>query len=66
MGRVQVGILGIAFSIALWSPSPGAESDARFSWMLPKTVIDTTIAYVLEKCAMEDGKPNFASISPQS
>lgn len=38
-----------------------AEVASRFTWMLPKTVIDTTIAYTFKECA--GGKP-LINITP--
>ena len=41
-------IVGVALNFG--AEAAGPTFNARYSWMLPKTVIDATIVYTLDKC----------------
>jgi hypothetical protein len=60
MYRLRAMLAATATVSACFIAAPGLAADqiaARFSWALPKTVIDTTISYTFDKC--ENGKPTF-------
>jgi len=62
--RIAIAAFAISIPSAIFAPArveaveitPTTDLRARYSWMLPKTVLDVTIAYTLRSCKnTEDG-----------
>jgi hypothetical protein len=60
MTEFQRGCLCFFIAILLASlGSPSFADELRYSWMLPKTVIDTTVVYTFEGCTDSDSGANL-------
>src|ERR1700674_3989861 len=48
--RIFILLFTTIISALLYSPGYGESINARYRWMLPKTVLDTTVTYTFISC----------------